>query len=47
MPVIQLEVWGRYACFSRPELHVERFSYDVPTLPLREEWWKRFFITLA
>ena len=31
MPVIQLEVWGRYACFSRPELHVERFSYDVPT----------------
>ena len=29
--MIQLEVWGRYACFSRPELHVERFSYDVPT----------------
>lgn len=29
--MIQMEVWGRYACFSRPELHVERCSYDVPT----------------
>ena len=25
-----LEVWGDYACFSRPELKVERFSYPVP-----------------
>lgn len=31
MPVIQLEVWGSYALFSRPELKVERCSYDVPT----------------
>ena len=31
MPVIQLEVWGPYALFSRPELKVERCSYDVPT----------------
>lgn len=29
--MIQLEVWGNYACFSRPELKVERMSYDVPT----------------
>ncbi len=29
--MIQLEVWGPYACFSRPELSVERVSYDVPT----------------
>lgn len=26
-----LEVWGDYACFTRPELKVERVSYDVPT----------------
>ncbi|MCS7001054.1 MAG: type I-C CRISPR-associated protein Cas5c [Bacteroidota bacterium] len=26
-----LEVWGDYACFTRPELKVERHSYDVPT----------------
>lgn len=29
--MIQLEVWGPYALFSRPELKVERTSYDVPT----------------
>lgn len=28
---IRLEVWGDYACFSRPELKVERVSYDVMT----------------
>lgn len=26
-----LEVWGDYACFSRPEMKVERVSYDVMT----------------
>lgn len=26
-----LEVWGPYACFTRPELKVERVSYDVIT----------------
>ena len=26
-----LEVWGDYACFTRPELKVERVSYDVIT----------------
>lgn len=29
--MIQMEVWGDYALFSRPELKVERVSYDVPT----------------
>ena len=29
--MIQLEVWGDYALFSRPELKVERVSYEVPT----------------
>lgn len=28
---IRLEVWGEYACFSRPELKTERVSYDVIT----------------
>ena len=28
---IQVEVWGEYACFSRPEMKVERVSYDVMT----------------
>lgn len=26
-----VEVWGDYACFSRPEFKVERVSYDVMT----------------
>jgi CRISPR-associated protein Cas5d len=26
-----LEVWADYACFTRPEMKVERVSYDVPT----------------
>ncbi|MDY6796010.1 MAG: type I-C CRISPR-associated protein Cas5c [Actinomycetota bacterium] len=26
-----LEVWGEFACFTRPELKVERFSYPVVT----------------
>lgn len=30
MPVT-IEVWGDYACFSRPEMKVERVSYDVLT----------------
>ena len=28
---ISLEVWGDYACFSRPEMKVERVSYDIMT----------------
>jgi CRISPR-associated protein Cas5d len=26
-----IEVWGEYACFTRPEMKVERVSYDVIT----------------
>ncbi|MCX5867695.1 MAG: CRISPR-associated protein Cas5, partial [Proteobacteria bacterium] len=26
-----LEVWGDFACFTRPELKVERFSYPIIT----------------
>ena len=26
-----IEVWGEFACFTRPELKVERFSYPVIT----------------
>ena len=28
---IKLHVWGEYACFTRPEMKVERVSYDVMT----------------
>jgi len=28
---IRLRVWGERACFTRPEMKVERVSYDVPT----------------
>ncbi|GED57536.1 type I-C CRISPR-associated protein Cas5c [Brevibacillus formosus] len=28
---IRLRVWGEYACFTRPEMKVERVSYDVIT----------------
>ena len=26
-----IEVWGDYACFSRPEMKTERVSYDIMT----------------
>jgi CRISPR-associated protein Cas5d len=28
---IKLHIWGEYACFTRPEMKVERVSYDVIT----------------
>ena len=28
---IRLDVWGEYACFTRPEMKAERVSYDVIT----------------
>ena len=28
---VKLRVWGAYACFTRPEMKVERVSYDVMT----------------
>lgn len=29
--IFHLKVWGEYACFTRPEMKVERVSYDVMT----------------
>ena len=26
-----IEVWGDYACFTRPEMKTERVSYDMIT----------------
>lgn len=28
---VKMEVWGNYALFTRPEMKVERVSYDIPT----------------
>lgn len=28
---VKIECWGRYACFTRPEMKVERVSYDIMT----------------
>ena len=28
---IRVEVWGEYACFTRPEMKAERLSYDMMT----------------
>lgn len=28
---VKVNVWGDYALFSRPELKVERYSYDIIT----------------
>lgn len=30
-PPLKIRVWGDYACFTRPEMKVERVSYPVPT----------------
>lgn len=30
-PVVTMEVWGDFACWTRPESKVERLSYPVPT----------------
>ena len=35
---IQVEVWGDYACFTRPEMKTERVSYDVMTPSAAPAW---------
>src|SRR5215813_6622989 len=30
-PPLELKVWGEWACFTRPEMKVERVSYPVMT----------------
>ena len=38
---VKVRVWGDFALYSRPELKVERYSYDVMTpSAAREEFWK-------
>ena len=37
---IQLEVWGDYALFTRPEMKVERVSYDIMTPSSAGGWWR-------
>lgn len=31
IPLVSVRVWGEFACFTRPEMKVERVSYRVPT----------------
>ena len=35
-----VEVWGDYACFTRPEMKTERVSYDVMTPSAARGWWR-------
>lgn len=42
-----IEVWGDYACFSRPEMKTERVSYDIITPSAARGWWKRSIGTRA
>ncbi len=30
-PLLEVRVWGDFACFTRPEMKVERVTYPVPT----------------
>jgi len=30
-PTVSIRVWGEFACFTRPEMKVERVSYGLPT----------------
>ncbi len=30
-PPLDVRIWGNFACFTRPEMKVERVSYPVPT----------------
>jgi CRISPR-associated protein Cas5d len=45
---LQVRVWGEYACFTRPEMKVERVTYPVPTASaargiLESIFWKPEF----
>lgn len=39
---VKVRVWGSYALFSRPEMKVERCSYDVMTPSAARGFWKLF-----
>lgn len=38
-----LEIWGDYACFTRPELKVERVSYDIITPSAARNFFQAIF----
>lgn len=38
-----LEIWGDFACFTRPELKVERVSYDVITPSAARNFFQAIF----
>ena len=47
-PALEVKVWGPWACFTRPEMKVERVSYPVPTASaargiLESIFWKPEF----
>jgi len=47
-PPLSIRIWGQYACFTRPEMKVERVSYPVPTASaargiLEAVFWKPEF----
>ena len=37
---IRLKVWGDHACWTRPEMKVERVSYDVMTPSAARGMWQ-------
>ena len=39
---VKVRVWGNYALFSRPEMKVERCSYDVMTPSAARGIWRPF-----
>lgn len=39
---VRVKVWGDYALFSRPEMKVERCSYDVMTPSAAREYLRRY-----
>ena len=38
--LVWVRVWGDFACFTRPEMKVERVSYPLITPSQREGCWK-------
>lgn len=48
-PALEVRVWGDFACFTRPEMKVERVTYPVPTPSaargiLEAIFWKPEFV---
>ncbi len=48
-PPLTVKVWGEFACFTRPEMKVERVSYPAPTASaargiLEAIFWKPEFV---